>query len=277
MNIVITGASGFIGKHLLKRLEITSPDLYIFSREQSMEGLIRFNPDVIYHLAGEIYKEDEMFESNISLTYRLLEASRKMTNLKAFVAIGSSSEYGRKDKPMSEEDFLDPTTMYEATKGAASLLCQTFAREYGVPVMVARPFSLYGKFEPMLRFIPTIIRSLLKKDTINISPGVHDFIHIDDFIDGLFLLAENPQPGEIYNFGSQVQTSNHDLVTLIEKIMGKAAKHWEIPSLHSYDTTCWLAETSKAQDLGWKPKYTLETGLIQVIESLSEDYYSYGR
>lgn len=263
MKTAITGSSGFIGKHLHLRLK---DDLYLYSRDEGMEGIIDFNPDYIFHLAGEIYQEEEMVESNIELTHKLLNAARHMTNLKAFVAVGSSSEYGRKDHPMSETDFLDPTTMYEATKGAATLLCQAYARAYGVPAMVARPFSVYGTYEPAKRFIPTVLRLIKRDEELKLAPGVHDFIHVDDFVDGLLLLASNPQPGEVFNFGTGVQTSNRELVSFVEQIYDKKLKVKEIPSLHSYDTTSWVADISKATKLGWKPMYQLKEGLRQVIQ-----------
>ena len=271
--IAVTGHSGFVGKHLLERLSLkeNKPNIYLYNRGGKIESIVKFKPDYIYHLAGEIYKDDEMMESNILLTHRLLEASRKLPNLKAFIYIGSSSEYGRKDHAMSEVDFLNPTNMYEATKGAASLLCQAYARQYKVPVMIARPFSLYGFYESKHRFIPTVIRSILKKKKLQLSPGVHDFIHIDDFIDGLFLLVEKPHPGEIYNFGSGVQTSNGELVKAIEKILDKKASKTVVPSLHDYDSNCWVADNTKAKLLGWEPRYSLKRGLRKTIRNIIEN------
>jgi len=264
MKSFLSGHSGMVGKHLRERLE---GNKYLFNRGQDPRVAIEYQPDVIFHLAGEIYNDKKMIESNILLTHQLLEASRHIPHLKAFIYIGSSSEYGRKDHPMREIDYLDPATMYEATKGAGTLLCQAYARSYNVPTMVARPFSLYGKYEPSHRFIPTIIRSIKKDIRINIAPGVHDFIHIDDFIDGLLLLAKKPQVGEIYNFGSEKQTTNAELVKLIEKLMKKTTKHTEIDPLHSYDSDCWVADCTKAKKLGWKPKISLIEGLTQVISA----------
>lgn len=266
MKTFITGATGFIGKHLLERVE---GNTYLFSKGQDMSVLEEYQPDYIYHLAAEIYQEELMIESNILLTHRLLEASKQIPNLKAFIHIGSSSEYGRKKHPMSETDYLDPLTMYESTKGSASLLCQTYARSYNLPVMVARPFSLYGKYEPRRRFIPTIIRNIRDNQPLSIAPGVHDFIHIDDFIDGLFLLANNPRPGEIYNFGTGIQTSNEELVLKIEYLLNKEAKKTFIPLLHAYDSDTWVCDNTKARSMGWMPKMSLTEGLTQVIKETS--------
>jgi len=264
---VITGHRGFLGKHFLEKVK---GEFYLHSRGGLMSSISKFQPDYIYHFAGEIYKDEEMVESNILLTYRLLEEARKLP-IKAFIYIGSSSEYGRKDHPMSETDYLDPTNIYEATKGAGTLLCQAYARQYGVPVMIARPFSLYGKHEPKKRFIPTIIHSVLKGKKLQISPGVHDFIHVDDFIDGLLLLAKNPKPGEIYNFGTGVQTSNKELTEMIEEIFDIKVQKKFISSLHDYDSDCWVADNAKALELGWKPEYNLKDGLTKIINQILQE------
>jgi len=259
----ITGSTGFMGSHLLKRLR---GDKYLYSRGQDVSVVAEYKPDYIIHLAGEIYNNSEMVDSNILLTHHLLEQAKNLPKLKAMIVIGSSSEYGRKDHPMSEKDFLDPTTIYEATKGAATLLCQAYARTYTVPVMVVRPFSVYGLYEPKHRFIPTIIRNLRKRLPIRIAPGAHDFIHVDDFIDGILQVLSHPQAGEIYNFGTGIQTSNQELVSIIEKVMNKSVKKRFVKKMRAFDSDCWVADISKARSIGWKPKIGLVEGLTRVIE-----------
>ena len=262
----VTGSTGFLGKHFLEKIKLRS---YLFNKGGKVSACSTFKPDYIFHFAGEIYNSEAMVDSNIILTHDLLEEARKLPNLKAFIYIGSSSEYGRKDHAMSETDYLDPTNMYEATKGSASLLCQAYARQYGVPAMVARPFSLYGKYEPKKRFIPTIINSLKKRHRLFVSPGVHDFIHVDDFIDGLMLLAENPKPGEIYNFGTGTQTSNDELVGILENIIGTPAILTHVDPLRSYDSDMWVSDCQKAHAIGWKPKLSLYEGLTRVVNELN--------
>lgn len=261
--ILLTGSSGMVGAHLLKRF--IDCEVYLYNRGQDFQTVLNFKPDVIYHVAAEIYENSLMFESNIVLTQSLLEIARKLPNLKAFVYIGSSSEYGRKEHPMTETDYLDPSNMYEATKGAGSLLCQAYFHQFNVPTVIARPFSLYGKYEPPHRLIPTVIRKLKTNSYIQLAEGVHDFIHVDDFIDGLFLLEKKPN-GEIYNFGTGVQTTNFEVVQTIAEVSKKEARIKKVKPLRSFDSNCWVADISKARTLGWEPKYSLLEGLTQVIK-----------
>lgn len=271
--IAITGSTGFVGKHFLDKVK---GDKYLHNKGGHISSIIDYSPDYIYHFAAEIYNESSMMGSNVLLTHELLEAAKLIPNLKAFIYVGSSSEYGRKSHPMQEIDYLDPTTMYEATKGAGTLLCQAYARSYGLPVVIARPFSLYGEHEPRHRFIPTIINKIIHNETISISPGVHDFIHIDDFIDGLLMIADNPKPGEIYNFGTGVQTTNEELVSLIEKIMHKKTKKKIIQPLHAYDSDSWVGDSTKASLLGWKPR-TLNEGLTLTIKQIEHPKTTFNR
>lgn len=254
----ITGGSGFVGNALFKKLH--THDVYLYSRGESLDCLTDFQPDFIIHCAGEIYDEEKMFESNIELTNNLLEASKNIP-YQAFIYIGSSSEYGRKDHPMSEGDYLDPTNYYEATKGAGSLLSIAHAREFNKPVMIARPFSLYGEGEPSHRFIPTLLKSARKHERINLAPGVHDFIHIDDFVNGLIALMNHPKPGEVFNFGSGLQLGNSDVVEIVEAITNKPILRNLVNKMHEYDTTTWVADISKAKSLGWEPKISFQEGL----------------
>ena len=256
---LITGATGFIGQNLTRKL---NGDLYLFSRDEEIEEAVSFErPDYIFHLAAEIYNEDKMFESNIKLTHRLLEATKDL-DYKAMVIVGSSSEYGLKDHPIREDEILEPFHFYAATKGAASLLAISHAKKYQKPIMIARPFSVYGRFEPEHRFIPTAIRSIKNHNVLPLAPGSHDFIHVDDFVDGLITLSQNPEIGEIYNFGTGNQFTNLEVVSIIEEVTGKKMNYELVPKMREFDTDCWVCDRTKAKEkLNWRPKINLMEGL----------------
>lgn len=265
MKVFITGATGFIGQNLLQHLR--GNNFYLYSRgEDVSEALIKFQPDYVYHLAADIYDDTEMFNSNIKLTYDILDTLKSLP-IKGMVYVGSSSEYGRKNHPMKETDYLDPVTMYEATKGAASLLCQAYARTYNVPVVIARPFSVYGPHEAPHRFIPTLIRSYKLAEPIKVSPGVHDFIHVDDFCEGLRLVCENAfaLKGEIYNFGTGSMYANEEVVQIIERMTKYTFDKEVVGKMRPFDTDMWVCDNSKARSIGWKVTKTLPEGLAELL------------
>ena len=270
MRILITGESGYVGKNLAQIYLSSGNDLFYYKRNNTMEDLLRWKPEVIFHCAAEIYKEEEMFSSNIELTYKLLRLAEEIKT-KAFIYIGSSSEYGRKDHPMSETDYLYPTTMYEATKGCGTLL--TLASK--VSSIIARPFSIYGKNEPLRRFIPLIYEAYKQDKVLRVGPGVHDFIYIDDFIHGLTIcaksiLSEKTQK-DIVNFGTGVQYTNKEVVDIFEEVVGRKLKIEIVSDKRQYDSSRWICNPDYAREhYGFKSTVTLREGLERYIRYREE-------
>lgn len=263
--IVLTGHSGFIGKNLIERFP--GSEFMFIGRDHSLiDSIPEFNPDYIFHFGAEIYDDSKMIESNLLFTYKMLEATKHL-NYKAFVYCGSSSEYGRKNTPMKESDILEPRTMYESTKGSGTLLCQTYATTYNKPISIVRPFSVYGRYEKEHRFFPTLFRKFEAKEKIKISPGNHDFIHIDDFIDGILLMINsNKIKGEIINLGTGIQYTNLEVYEAFKEVFGydiEVEKSDEL--MRSFDSDNWVADITKAKtEYGFNPKYNLVEGLKQI-------------
>lgn len=265
-NVIITGATGFLGKNLLERLSKDN-NLWCINRGDKIikEEIEKFSPDYIYHFAAEIYDDSKMIESNVLLTYNLLEATKDI-DFKCFINVGSSSEYGLKSKPMKETDVLVPRTMYESTKASATLLCQSYATIYDKPIATVRPFSVYGRHEPSRRFIPTIAEKFHTKGCVFISEGVHDFVYIDDFIDGVLQVATSDKEkikGDIVNLGSGIQYSNFEVYDNFRILFGYDINVTKLTSkLRTYDSQTWVADISYAKNkYGYSPKYNFIDGL----------------
>lgn len=277
-NILITGATGFLGKSLLEKV-CEENNVWCINRNDIIikEEVEQFNPDYIYHFAAEIYDDSKMMESNILLTYNLLEATKDIP-FKSFVNVGSSSEYGLKKNPMKESDVLVPRTMYEATKGSATLLCQSYATIYDKPIVTVRPFSVYGNHEKDHRFIPTLFKSFMEKTPISISPGVHDFIYIDDFIDAILTVSKSDPSiikGDIVNIGYGKQWSNKQVYEMMKNIFQHDIDvNFIEGKLRIFDTTeSWVADISKLKDkYKYFPKYDLEAGLKELYKLKTGDY-----
>ncbi len=273
MKYLITGSTGFIGKSLIENLK--NHDILSIGRDwennANLNSRIKaFCPNYIIHCAAEIKNSYKTFKSNVVMTHWLLEITKDI-NYTSFVSIGSSSEYGAIEKPISEKSILKPRRMYEATKGASSLLCQGFAKEYNKPIAVVRPFSVYGIHEPENRLIPTLFRNFKSNTVSKISLGVHDFIYIDDFIDGLFSVLYSEKEliqGDIVHFGTGVQYSNLEVFNIIKNIFNSNLEYEKIDNIfNKYDTLNWVADITYAKSkYKFNPKYTLETGLKEIYE-----------
>ena len=273
MKIIITGHTGFIGKSLLERFK--GEEIMTIGREWKTDSTLKdqikqFNPEYIIHCAAEIKNAYNTFEANVLMLNWLLETTTNI-NYKAFINIGSSSEYGHTTIPMTEKELLKPRTIYEATKGAGTLLCQGFAREFNKPVVTVRPFSVYGEYEPSSRLIPTLFRNFKNNIVSNISLGVHDFIHIDDFLDGLLYIMLSEREiikGDIVHLGSGVQYTNLEVFNIIKDLFNSTLEPISIENIfNKYDTLNWVADITYAKSrYKFNPKYNLKTGLKNLYE-----------
>jgi nucleoside-diphosphate-sugar epimerase len=294
--VLITGGAGFIGANIINkllqsnceinvlikpstdlwRLKNTIHKLKIFkadiSDKSSLAKIVtKVNPQAIIHLATySRYRNqrefEQMVETNIRGTLNLLDASKNI-NYDIFINTGSSSEYGIKSAPMREIDLLEPISFYAATKSSATLLCQVFSKEYNKPIVTLRPFSAYGPFEENNRFIPTIIKSIIKNKRIKLTPGNErrDFIYIEDIVDIYIktLTCGKNLSGQILNMGTGIEYTNDEVVQILFKVTNKKVliEKGAFPK-RLWDTSHWVADTTKTRKLlNWKPEFTLEQGL----------------
>jgi nucleoside-diphosphate-sugar epimerase len=261
--ILITGINGFIAQNLFSKLK--NKKIFGTTSEDSVnitEILNEKQPEYIYHIGAEIYDNDKMFESNIVLTYKILEYCRFSKNLKRLIIIGSSSEYGRKDKPISENEILEPQTIYEGTKCACSLLAQSYSYTYKIPIFIIRPFTIYGPNEKPNKFSQILLKKMKNNDrTLYLSNGVHDYVYIDDFINAVLeIIKNNKLLFDIINIGSGIQTTNLEFVKIFEKVNNFYFEDILPLKSKSYDSNIWVCNNSKLNNF-YKIENTLEDGI----------------
>ena len=293
---LITGASGFIGSCLLRKLISTGKTTHILLRREAnlwrVRDLIRktnvhfsdlsdiksltkivekIKPDIIYHLAtyGAYSSQDNAdlcVKTNIIGTWNLLKATSNV-NYELLVNTGSSSEYGFKKSPMKERDFLEPASYYAVTKCSQTLLCSYFAKENHKPIVTLRPFSVYGPYEDKGRFVPTLLKALYFHSRMNlVSPSIsRDWVYIDDIVNAYLLINKlKKHNGEIFNIGTGMQKTIKQIATLAPEVTGKECKlYWNKMENRKWDTDYWVADISKAKKLlRWSPKVSLNDGLL---------------
>jgi nucleoside-diphosphate-sugar epimerase len=269
MKIFLTGTQGFIGRNLLEFYH----GYEIFEHCRYMDigaKLDYFKPDLIIHCAAEIYKPDEMWKSNMVMIYDILDYVKTNPSTK-LIHIGSSSEYGPVPRAASETDRINPIDMYQATKGAGTLLCQGYARQYKLDIAVARAYSVYGKYEKPHRLFPRLWRAFQLDQPMKLFHGYHDFIYIDDFVRGIdtILNAEDKPLGDIVNLGSGIQYSNQEVLDLFEKITNKKGAVEVVPSMaKEFESKVWLCDTTYAKEqYGFETVYTLEQGIKEFLKT----------
>ena len=265
MKVYITGATGFIGRNLKEHFLSKNVTVYTHAKGDDFQILNYIEPDYIFHCAAELRDQNKMFNSNVKLTCDLLEATKEI-NYKNFIYLSSSITYGEKSKSISEKDLLEPSTIYGATKAAGDLLCQAHAKKYNKNIKIIRLFSGYGRYEKSARFIPTLYDRSIKDEMITISEGVHDFIYIDDIIRFIGLIAFGNFEQTIFNLGTGIMTSNFEVLKMFEKVIGKKIRYQLTDEkLREYDVRFCSCNTTLLNEIGFIPKYTLRTGLIEYI------------
>lgn len=227
--------------------------------------------DYIIHLAayGNKYDQQDEFQminSNIMKLWHLLEATKQI-DYKAFINVGSSSEYGIKSSYMTEGDSLDTDTFYGVTKASATLICRAFAKKYNKPIVTVRPFSVYGAGDDPNKFILAAIKCFKDNEMLILSKGVHDWVHIDDVVAGILVVADKitKVQGQEVNIGTGIQTSNTEIVAYLRDFFMKPGRIEQVEQLRDYDTEkSWLCNNAKLKALGWKPKLSLERNLANL-------------
>jgi len=227
--------------------------------------------EIIVHLAAmagvrpSIAKPLLYADVNINGTMVLLEAAKKH-NIDKFIFGSSSSVYGNNEKvPFSEDDNVDfPISPYAATKKAGELICHTYHHLCGMSITCLRFFTVYGPRQRPDLAIHKFAKLILQDETIPVygdGTMMRDFTYIDDIIDGTTAAMDKCKGFNIYNLGESQPITVNDLITEIEKALGKkAVREYLPPQPGDVERTC--ADISKAaKDLAYKPKTSIPLGL----------------
>ncbi len=295
-NVLITGAAGFVGSCLARRLlqlgytvhvllkgstdrwrlsdiieHVQVYDVDLLDYEKLKATLFFINPDIIYHLATrgaypDQNNSNDMFQTNVVGTWNLLRAS-SICGCELFVNTGSSSEYGFKNSPMKEIDSLETNSYYSATKSSQTLLCRQVSLSEDRPITTLRLFSVYGPTEEITRLVPTVLlRCLRGEDLELVSADVaRDFIYIDDVVDAYLSIDKlKPLRGEVINIASGAQTTIGQVAQkAIEITDAKVKCLFGTKQPRIWDAKTWVADVSKSQSiLGKYCKTSLSDGLI---------------
>ena len=308
--ILITGAGGFIGANLLRRLIRDGYEVHALMRTDTNiwrlenvrnqiaihhgdlldsawinEEVEKIKPHVVIHLAqhgGYPFQKDnqKIFETNLFSTIHLMNAAESV-GVEQFIQTGSSSEYGAKRAPMKESDLLEPNSAYAVSKAAATLYCQYRGRDAKLPVVVLRLFSVYGPWEEPGRLMPTVIlRALNDQDLELSSPDIaRDFIYVDDVVDAYMATMQKKIGGGIIMNVCTGQQQTLQIVAdeVLKLHNGKLNITWGgIEKGRSYDTDMWVGDPSlAAQLLDWRPKTTLSNGIKKTADWLKDNQRYY--
>lgn len=232
--------------------------------------------DQVVHIAAAVGVRDSierplLFEKvNVGGTLNLLELCNKF-GVKKFIFASSSSVYGENKKiPFSESDATDNiVSPYAATKKAAEILCETYSRLYGINVTCLRFFTVYGprgRPEMAPYKFTKIIDEEKEVPMFGDGSSKRDYTYISDIIKGIMAAVGKEFRFEVINLGNSSPVELRELVSVIEKVVGKKARIKKMP-LQKGDVPLTFADVSKAKRLlGYEPKVRLEEGIKSFFE-----------
>lgn len=296
----VTGATGFIGSNVVRALVARKKNVSILTRKkrisprladidgkftqytcdltkQSLENIVdRIRPTIIFHFAAFGVNPwetnlEKMIDTNIRGTHRLITSVKKY-GFRLFVHTGTSSEYGVKNHPMRETDYLEPVNDYGVTKAAATLLCTKMSVIDHLPIMTFRPFSPYGYYEHQRRLFPSVVGEAISGNPIKVSVPSHvrDFVFIEDVVDAyMSVVGKRIPPGEIFNIGGGREHSVGEVVNKIIRISKSTSKVvWGAVDNQGrqVESSMWQADITKAKKmLGWRPQVSLDEGIKKMV------------
>ena len=288
--VLVTGATGFIGSHLCRRLCEARAEVHAISRgpvpqirsdlrwwhgdladaDNVKDLLSAIKPDVIFHLAGypvgarEVHHVIPSLRSNLISTVNLLVASSELGCRKILLA-------GSLEEPAEGDHLTTPSSPYAVAKWASSAYARMFYKLYKVPVVLLRLFMVYGPEQQDIRkLIPYVILSLLRGDSPKLTSGLRlvDWIYVDDVVDGLLAAAAASEvEGKTIDLGSgrlvSIRTVVEHLVSMVNPII-----HPDFGAVADRPLEqVRVADATRSDSLiGWRVRTTLEQGLRNTTE-----------
>ena len=306
--VAVTGATGFLGGHLTSMLVDQGAQVVVLVRDGVPQPAVgggwaagvsvvsgpvedqvliermlgEYNVTTVFHLAAQtqvgVANRNPLstYEANVRGTWSLLEAVRRSPSVAQLVTASSDKAYGEQPVlPYTEDMPLLAVNPYDVSKACADLLAQSYARTYGVPVVVTRCGNFFGPGDTNWeRLVPGTVRSVLRGERPIIrSDGTmtRDYLYVVDaalaYLQLVEAMAAAPSlAGEAFNLSTERPLSVLDLVRLIQEAAGtdlepdiRATARHEIP--HQF-----LSAAKARKVLGWQPRHTVEEALARTVD-----------
>jgi nucleoside-diphosphate-sugar epimerase len=275
---LVTGAGGFVGRHLVARLRadgwdvtgLTRQDVDLADPAAAADAVRAADPDVVFSLAAGRAKgtaAERAATVAVNTSPWLVDALPD--RCRTIVRLGSSTEYAAAPHPLAEDAALHPRGFFGATKAAGSLLLQAAAAERGVRAAVLRAFQVYGPGDHPARLVPVVLDAARTGAVVPLPARVsrRDWVWVGDVVDACVRVARDDAlpPGVVLNLGTGVQTSTEDLVATASRVTGRpiATAAGAHPG-RDWDTADWVCDPTAAHRmLGWTPTVDLAEGLAR--------------
>ncbi|HLD49783.1 MAG TPA: dTDP-glucose 4,6-dehydratase [bacterium] len=302
--LLVTGGSGFIGSHFIRRFHRARPDwkvinldklTYCGNRENTrlLEGNLRYEfaradicdqkavdplmarANAVMHFAAETHVDrsiesaEDFLMTNVFGSRVLIEAARRH-KIKRFLHVSTDEVYGSLAGGSAlESDPLEPSSPYSASKAASDLLARSYWKTYKQPVIITRCTNNYGPNQFPEKVIPLFVTNLLEGKTVPLygsGQNQRDWIYVEDHCAALELVFDRGQDGEIYNIGAGNEISNLELTRTILKLMGADESSIRPVEDRLGHNFRYSVNIDKIKRLGFRPSVDWKEGLRKTIE-----------
>ena len=299
--VLVTGATGFIGRSLTRMLVEAGADVWagLFAEEPAAtadrlppeasrltidvrdaksvsQAVAEADPEAVFHLAAIGVTDAssgvrEVLEVNTGGTVNVLEALREQ-DIRRVVLVGTSYEYGARQA----REGLDPFSFYGASKAGAWAFARVYWRTLGMPIVVARPGQVYGPGQPRHTLIPAAVQAALAGADFPMTHGEQrrDFVFVDDVAEGLLAQATAPDiEGRSLDLGTGTTSTIHEVVQAIWAITGAQGRilAGDLPARPGEPMDVAVDAETTTKHTGWRASVSLEDGLRRVVQAVREE------
>ena len=303
MNILVTGGAGFIGSNYIRMMfkrypdtEITNLDKLTYAgnpanlRDISNSGYTFIkgdicNPDVVnkamegadavVHFAAESHVDRSITDGSVFVTTNVLGTNTLLncalqSGVNKFIHVSTDEVYGSiDDGSFTEEDPLEPSSPYSASKAGSDLLAMSYYTTYGLPVTITRCTNNFGPYQYPEKLIPLFITNLMEGKKVPVygtGLNMRDWIYVEDHCSGIDFVFNHSHNGEIYNIGGGSEMTNLEITHRILEMLGQDESSIEFVEDRKGHDLRYSLDCTKLRGIGWKPEYDFDRALEFTIK-----------
>lgn len=223
------------------------------------------------HVDRSILNPEIFVETNIQGTLALLDVAKEL-NINKYLQVSTDEVYGSlgAEGYFTEETPLAPNSPYSASKTGADLLVRSYFETYGMNVNITRCSNNYGPYHFPEKLIPLMITNGMDNKELPIygdGLNIRDWLHVQDHCQAIDLVLHKGRKGEVYNIGGHNERTNNQIVEIIIEKLGLSNDLIKyVEDRLGHDKRYAIDPTKLETELGWKPKYTFDTGIVETID-----------
>jgi dTDP-glucose 4,6-dehydratase len=304
-NVIVTGGCGFIGSNFIRLLleldynvicidkltyagnktnlpkDVKLYD-YDIADELDMEVVFKqYKPKYIVHFAAESHVDRSIesaypfIHTNILGTFNLIETAKKHLTDYRFIHVSTDEVYGSIKEPdaFTEESPYKPNSPYSASKASSDMLCRSYFKTYGSPIMITNCSNNYGAYQYPEKLIPTIIQKTLNGEPVPVygnGNNVRDWIYVEDHCKAILSVMENGTLGETYNIGASCTKTNLEIVEAISNVLkdmnGEGCSIEYVNDRAGHDFRYAIDSSKIMNELNWSPQVSFDNGIRLTVE-----------